>query len=115
MFDDYEYDYDAIHKTEIFAIVIGIVTSILPLSVVFILLYRERVLLRDRPLVHYILMIAISDFFVSITAAMGYPPAGTTIILVVVVSSFTSLTLSSSSSSSSSVSPPPSLVPPSSL
>jgi len=76
MFDDYEYDYDAIQKTEIFAIVIGIVTSLMPLSVVFILLYRERVLLRDRPLVHYILMIAISDFFVSITVAMGYPPAG---------------------------------------
>ena len=40
MSDDYQYDYKALHQSEIFAITVGIISAIFPLSVVFILLYR---------------------------------------------------------------------------
>ena len=73
--DDYEYDYNGIDKTEIYAIVLGIISGLLSLSVVFILLFKYEKLLKDRPLIHYVFMIAISDTFVSITTAIGYPAA----------------------------------------
>ena len=71
--DDYNYDFKAIQQTEIFAIVIGIISALFPLSVVIILLYRYEKLLKGRSLTHYVLMIAISDTITSITIAMGYP------------------------------------------
>jgi hypothetical protein len=59
--DDYNYDFKGIQQTEIFAIVIGIISALFPLSVVIILLYRSKQLLVGRSLTHYVLMIAISD------------------------------------------------------
>ena len=71
--DDYQHDFEAIHQTEIFAIVVGTISAIFPLSVVIILLYRYEKLLKGRSLTHYVLMIAMSDTITSIAFAMGYP------------------------------------------
>ena len=74
--DDYQYDFKAIDQTEIFAIVVGTISAIFPLSVVVILLYRSKKLLIGRSLTHYVLMIAMSDTITATTIAMGYPRPG---------------------------------------
>jgi len=75
--DYYHYNYTALHKSEIFAIVIGVISTILPLSVVFILLYKYDILVKGKTLTHYILMIAISDTISAITISFGYPKNNT--------------------------------------
>ena len=67
--DDYQYDYNGIKATEIFAITIGVISALFPLSVVFILCYRYNKLVRGQSLMEYVGMIALSDTF----TAMGYP------------------------------------------
>ena len=71
--DDYQYDYNGIKATEIFAITIGVISALFPLSVVFILCYRYNKLVKGKSLMEYVGMIALSDTFTSITIAMGYP------------------------------------------
>lgn len=75
--DDYHYNTYETSKSEIFAIVIGIISTLLPLSVVFILIYKYEILVKGKTLAHYILMIAISDTISSITIALGYPTNNT--------------------------------------
>jgi len=71
--DHYHYDTEGIDHSEIFTICISIISAFFPLSVVFIMLYRYNKLVWGKSFCHYILMIAISDTFVSITIAMGFP------------------------------------------
>ena len=72
--DDHSNHYE-IHQTEVYAIVIGIISTLVPFSVVFILLYKYDKLVRGKTLTHYILMIAISDTISAVTTAFGYPPS----------------------------------------
>jgi hypothetical protein len=71
--DDYQYNYDAIEQSRIYAIVIGFFSTIFPLSVVFILLYRYEKLVQGRSFIQYVLVIALCDTITSITIAIGYP------------------------------------------
>lgn len=75
--NQYHYSNEGIDHSEIFSIVIGVISSLFPLSVVFIMLYRYEILLKSKAFSHYILMIAISDTIVSISIAMGFPKNGT--------------------------------------
>ena len=74
-YDDHVYHYDAkgIDRSETFSIVIGVITSLFPLSVVFIMLYKYEKILCGKSFMWYILMIAISDTVISISIAMGFP------------------------------------------
>lgn len=74
--DDYDYvtaHEDSIQKIEKFQIIIAIISTICSSSVCFILLYKRHILLKDRPFIHIILMIALTDTFTSLTYSMGYP------------------------------------------
>lgn len=73
MADDYKFDIKAIHQTEIISIVLGVLCSLPPLSVVIILTLRYNLLVGERRLVHYIYCIAISDTIVSLCIAVGFP------------------------------------------
>lgn len=76
--DDYDYNYVTFHQTQIrlvekIQITIAIISTICSASVVFILILRRNVLLKDRPFIHIILMIAIADLLTSFTYSFGYP------------------------------------------
>lgn len=75
MTDDYNYDYNALHGSDIFSIVFGSICILFPLSVIIILLLRYEQLLKDKDLVHYIFFIALADTMTALTIAMGYPPS----------------------------------------
>jgi hypothetical protein len=71
--DDYVYDYDAIKKSEIFCITLGSISILFHLSVIIILIWTYDILLKDKDLVLYILMIAICDLITSSAIASGFP------------------------------------------
>ena len=75
MSDDYII---AINNARIFTIVVGSISALFPLSVVFILIQRYRTLVTGKSLVHYILMIAIADTMTAIAIAFGFPSFGST-------------------------------------
>ena len=74
--DIYHYDVKLLKQSEIYGIIIGVISALFTISVVFILLYKYDKLVKGRTLIHYILMIAIADTIVSMTVAMGYPKRG---------------------------------------
>ena len=74
--DDYVYDYNGIDHAEIFNFVISFISAFIPASVVFILLQRYDLLVRGKSLIHYVLMIAIADTFISIASTFGFPEPG---------------------------------------
>ena len=69
-------DYNAVRTVEQYAIAIGVISFLFPASVVFILLYKYNKLVSGRSLVHYVLVIAISDSIASLCIALGYPNPG---------------------------------------
>ena len=76
--DDGYYDYIAsnqkqISQVEKVQIVIAIISTLCSASVVFILLYKRSVLLKDRPFVNIIFMIALADMLTSAVYSFGYP------------------------------------------
>jgi hypothetical protein len=76
--DDGYYDYIAYHSKQIsqverVQIIVAIISTFCSASVVFILLYKRSVLLKDRPFIYCILMIAIADMLTSFTYSFGYP------------------------------------------
>ena len=70
--DDY-YNYTSINESAIYAIIIGTISAIFPLSVVFILLYKYDKLMRGRSFIKYVFVIAICDSITSLSIAIGYP------------------------------------------
>lgn len=67
-------DYIAkIEACKVFTIVISIISTLFPLSVVMILLQRYNRLVRGKSLIHYILCIAVADTLNAIFYAFGYP------------------------------------------
>ena len=77
--DDSYYDdieISSIHNSEIFTIVLAVISGLCTLSVVFILLYKYKILVEKRDFVHYVLCIAISDFIVCCFYALGFPKPG---------------------------------------
>ena len=75
-YDDYAHDYDAINNVRIFTIVIASISALFPLSVVVILIQRYNTLVREKSLIHYVMMIARADTMTAITIAFGFPDAG---------------------------------------
>lgn len=73
--DDLRYNQSNI-DTEIFLILFSIISLLASSSLVFILLLRYDKLVKDKWLTHVVLMIAISDSFVSLSFSVGYPPKG---------------------------------------
>ena len=74
--DDYEFDNAGINNARIFTIVVASISTLFPLSVVIILAQRYNTLVREKALVHYVMMIAIADTITSITIAFGFPGPG---------------------------------------
>jgi uncharacterized membrane protein len=75
--DLYHYDTSQLQESKVFTITIGYITLLFPLSVVFILLYSFKTLMKDRKLMILILMISVSDSMASIATIMGYPKGST--------------------------------------
>lgn len=63
----------AIHDIEPFQVVIASLSVLLTGSVVFILIQNYNELVRDKPFVHIILMMALADTMSSIALAFGFP------------------------------------------
>ena len=74
--DNYVFDNAAINNARIFTIVIASISTLFPLSVVVILIQRYNELVREKPLIHYVMMIAIADTITSLTIAFGFPGPG---------------------------------------
>lgn len=77
--DDSYYDdieISNIHNSEIFTIVLAVISGLFTLSVVFILLYKYKILVEKRDFVHYVLCIAISDLILCFFYALGFPKPG---------------------------------------
>jgi len=67
-------DYIAkIEASKIFTIVISVISTVFPLSVVMILLQRYNRLVRGKSLIHYVLCIAVADTLNAIFYTFGYP------------------------------------------
>ena len=62
--------------SEVFTQILAVISGIVTFSVVFILIYRYKVLVSNKDFVHYVLMIAINDFFTCLTYCWGFPYAG---------------------------------------
>ena len=75
-YDDYTHDNEAINNVRIFTIVIASISAFFPLSVVVILAQKYNTLVREKSLVHYVMMIAIADTITAISIAFGYPGPG---------------------------------------
>ena len=74
LYDDIEIR--SIHNSEIFRIVLAVISGLFTFSVVFILLYKYKILVEKRDFVHYILCIAISDTVLCFFYAWGFPNPG---------------------------------------
>lgn len=73
-YDDVELDH--IKGSEIFTQILAVISGIATFSVVFILIYRYKVLVSNKDFVHYVLMIAINDFFTCLAYSWGFPHPG---------------------------------------
>jgi len=90
--DDSYYDdieISNIHNSEIFTIVLAVISGLFTLSVVFILLYKYKILVEKRDFVHYVLCIAISDFILCFFYAWGFPKPGVLCSIQSFMTSFT--------------------------
>ena len=74
--DDYNYitaHSGSIKIIENCQVMIALISTICSFSVCFILIYKRHVLLKNRPFVHIILMIAITDTLTSMVYSFGFP------------------------------------------
>ena len=91
-YDDIEIK--SIHNSEIFTQVVAIISGIVTFSVVFILIYRYKVLVEKKDLVHYVLCIAISDLVLCLCYSWGFPPPGILCSIQSFLTSFAAVLLS---------------------
>jgi len=63
----------AIKRTEVAAIVVGIISALFSGSVVFVCIYRYNKLVKGHIFIHYVLMIAFADTLTSLVTSFGFP------------------------------------------